>query len=82
LKTLTVDAVVSTEAMVDEFIDTMNADVSLETTFVANFENLATQPQVRETEQPPEGNFIQQRRVRTTSSGPIFVLFGKKTIMV
>jgi hypothetical protein len=78
LKTLTVDAVVSTEAMVDEFIDTMNADVSLETTFVANFENLATQPQVRETEQPPEGNFIQQRRVRTTSSGPIFVLFGKK----
>ncbi len=82
MKTLTVDAVVSTEAMVDEFIDTMNADVSLETTFVANFENLATQPQVRETEQPPEGNFIQQRRVRTTSSGPIFVLFGKKTIMV
>jgi hypothetical protein len=58
LKTLTVDAVVSTEAMVDEFIDTMNADVSLETTFVANFENLATQPQVRETERPPEGNFI------------------------
>jgi len=82
LKTLTVDAVVSTEAMVDVFIDTMNADVSLETTFVANFENLATQPQARETEQPPEGNFIQQRRVRTTSSGPIFVLFGKKTIMV